>query len=224
MKKKTIDITVYLWAIFLDSFGIALMIKTNFGATPFGVLISGTALYVPLGMGMISLIYELLFILIASRLRQSRIKWELMIYSGIFAVMLEGQLYLLEGVAMEGLAVKIAVTVLAILIIDLSKALFNVSVYPILSVVELIYAMVERFNMRLDIASKVFSALNIAVGSLFAFIAIGSFHNIGYGTIMAVILLGSFLHHISAPVEKAYKTLTSNQHSDTSYGPKKNTD
>lgn len=219
MKKKTIDIAVYLWAIFFDSFGIALMIKTNFGATPFGVLISGMALYVPLGMGVISLIYELLFILMASRLRQSRIKWELMIYSGIFAVMLEAQLYLLEGVVMEGLGVKIAVTVLAILIIDFSKALFNVSVYPILSVVELIYAMVERFNMRLDIASKVFSALNIAVGSLFAFAAIGSFHNIGYGTIMAVLLLGTFLHQVSDPVEKAYKALTMEEHNNTSYEP-----
>ena len=204
-----IDLGVYIAAIFLDSFGIALMIKSDFGASPFGIFVSSLALILPISTGMISLIYEIICIYMASRISRSRIKFELLIYSGVFAIMLDLQLKVISDGIGRNIGMKVLITLMAIGMIDLSKALFNISILPKLSVVELIYAVKGRWDYPLKYIQKTFSVFNVGMGLLFSAIAGVYFYNLGLGTLISMFLLGTVLHWISRPVELLYNNAKS---------------
>ena len=202
---KPVDITIYIAAIFLDSFGIALLTKTAFGATPFGILITSAALIFPLSIGIISLLYESIYIFSASLISRSRIKFELLIYSGIFAVMIDFHYRVIPDLSNLNIYLKILLTVLAVVFIDVAKALFNITIFPKLSVVEFIYAIVDRYNFRLDIIQKSISLFNVGMGLVFSFIGGSIFYNVGVGTIISLFLFGTVLQWTSKPIEKLYK-------------------
>lgn len=205
LKIKPIDVPIYLTAIFLDSFGIAILVKTSFGATPFGIFVTSVALILPLSVGMISLVYELLYILGAALISKSRIKFELLVYSFIFAFMIDLMLYLLPDLSNTGLGFKIIVTLMAVVLIDVSKALFKITVFPKLSVVEFMYALVNRYHFRLDYTQKAISLFNVIGGLFWSFLGGKIFYNLGLGTLIAMISFGTVLHHISPKIEAWYQ-------------------
>lgn len=212
MKKRIVDIVIYFCAIFLDSFGIALMIRTGFGATPFGLLTSNITLVIPVTIGIVSLIYELLYIISSSIIKKSRVRWELLIYSIIFAVCLEANMRYLPTFSHDGWITKIIITLIAIVFIDFAKSLFNITVYPKLSTVEFIYAVSERYHRGLDQVSKILNAFNVIVGLVLAWIAGVPFNNFGIGTVMAVLFFGVVLQKSSPYVEGFYnKHFSTNQ-------------
>jgi len=204
---KLVDIIVYIVAIFSDSFGIALLTKTAFGATPFGIFITSAALIFPFSIGVISLLYESLYIFSASLISRSRIKFELLIYSGIFAVMIDFHSRMIPDLSNISIYFKILITVLAVVFIDLAKALFNITIFPKLSVVEFIYAIVDRYNFRLDIIQKSISLFNVGCGIIFSFLAGNIFFNVGIGTIISMFLFGTVLQWSSKPIENVYKKI-----------------
>lgn len=207
MKKidvRPIDVLIYALAIFFDTFGIALLLKTSFGATPYGIIVSSAALLIPLSVGTLSLFYESLYIFAASRIKKSRIKFELLVYSAISAVMLDLHVWYLPDMGEVSIVAKILITLLAVVFIDIAKALFNITIFPKLSVVEFIYAIVNRFGFRLDYVQKSISFFNVATGLILSLIAGQLFYNIGIGTVIAMVSFGTVLHWTSGPIEKLY--------------------
>ena len=108
---------------------------------------------------------------------------------------------------LSGLSIylKILLTVLAVVFIDVAKALFNITIFPKLSVVEFIYAIVDRYNFRLDIIQKSISLFNVGLGLIFSFIGGSIFYNVGVGTIISLFLFGTVLQWSSKPIENLYK-------------------
>lgn len=207
IKVRSVDVLIYLTAIFFDSFGIALLIKTDFGATPFGIFITSAALIIPVSVGLISLGYEVIYILAASRISKSRIKFELLIYSGIFAIMIDLFVRYIPSMADFSIIIKVLITIIAVVFIDIAKALFNITIFPKLSVVEFIYALVNRYNFRLDYVQKSISAFNVLCGMLFAWIGGQVLYNVGIGTLLSMFMFGTVLHLTSGPIKRWYERL-----------------
>lgn len=204
MKKRGIDISIYILAVFFDSFGVALMLKTGFGSMPFGMFSYNLALIIPLSIGVISFIYEILCVVGAGQIGRKKYQWSMVIYSFLFAFALELHLLYLPSFASSDVAYKVLLSLIAVAMLDVSKALFNVTVFPKLSVVALIYAISERFNLSLQVVTKGYNGFNLIGAIVFSFIAGQPFLNVGIGTLIYFILAGSILNYISNPIESWY--------------------
>lgn len=208
MSKRLIDILVYALAALLDSFGVAIMIKTAWGATPFGILTSNEALNFPLTVGVCSFLTEVLYIFIAGKVSGGRIKWELLIYSFIFGGLIDLDFWFLRTMSLSGWVDKLLITLMALVFLDLAKSLFKICVYPKLSSAELIFQLTSRFKWNLNISSKAMSLFNITIGCLFAWVAGKTFNNVGIGTLLALVFLGFVLQWVSPHVDRGYRRLT----------------
>ncbi|MCL6441960.1 MAG: hypothetical protein K6T83_00610 [Alicyclobacillus sp.] len=209
-QKLVLDIFIYLLAALLDSFGVALMIQTNFGATPFGFLTSNTALVLPVSVGACSFTYEVLYIIVAGKLSGRRIRWELLTYSAVFAILIDLELILLPNLQASTWICKGGFTLVSIVLIDLAKGLFLISRFPRLSTVELLYQISQKFSIKLRVASNILNAVNVIVGIIFSLIAKQPFHNLGIGTLMAVVLFGIVFQRTSRWIQKLYQRLLNN--------------
>lgn len=204
-KFHTIQVFIYLVAIMLDSLGVALMLKTSFGATPFGYFIANMALVVPLSIGLISFVYEVVFVAISAKVNRSRFKWELLIYSAVFAIALELNLLWLPDFGSQSWVTKVLITLLAVIFLDLSKALFGVTIFPRLSMVECFYALHHRYGWSLDHILKGYNMINLVGGLLFGLVAGLWWHQLGVGTVIAVLTSGYLYKKADKRIQKVYK-------------------
>lgn len=204
-KFHTIQIIIYTLAVILDSLGVALMLKTAFGATPFGYFIANMALVLPLSIGIISFLYEVIFVAVSAKVRRSRFKWELLIYSAIFAVALEAHLHWLPNYADETILTKVVITLLAVVFLDLSKALFGITIYPRLSMVECFYALHEKYHWSLDRILKGYNVMNLMGGLMFGILAGQWTNQLGIGTLIAVIASGYIYHRADKKIQRFYR-------------------
>lgn len=204
-KFHTIQVFIYMVAIMLDSLGVALMLKTSFGATPFGYFIANMALVVPLSIGLISFVYEVVFVAISAKVNRSRFKWELLIYSAVFAIALELNLLWLPDFGSQSWVTKVLITLLAVIFLDLSKALFGVTIFPRLSMVECFYALHHRYGWSLDHILKGYNMINLVGGLLFGLVAGLWWHQLGVGTVIAVLTSGYLYKKADKRIQKVYK-------------------
>jgi uncharacterized membrane protein YczE len=205
--KWALDLGVYIFAAFCDSFGIALMIQTHFGATPFGILTSNAALVFHLTVGGCSFVYETVCIVVAGKISKGRMKWELFTYSVIFAVLIDLHLRLLPDFSHLNLFYKLGITLFAIALIDLAKSFFLISVFPKLSTVELLSQISERYQLKLGKVSKLINGWNLVLGIVLSCFARKPFYNVGIGTVMAFLLFGSVFQITSPLVRNRYLKL-----------------
>lgn len=207
MKKHSIDLSIYIIAALFDSFGIALMLSTGFGSMPFGMFTYNMSLLIPLSIGVIAFVYEIICIILTGKISRGKYQWGMLVYSLIFALALELHLMYLPSFSTSGLVTKVILTIVGVVLLDVSKALFNVTVFPKLSIVALIYAISDRYGYSLQIVSKVYNGFNLIGAIVFSFMIGMPFLNVGIGTLIYLLLAGTLLNYISKPIESWYNSL-----------------
>lgn len=206
-RKNVVDINVYLLGILLDSLGVFIIIQAGLGASPFGALTSNMVLILPITIGVASIIYDVVNIIIASILLKEKMQIQNLLYGFIFAVSLEIWFLLMPTFGDINVLASILIFILGVCISDLSKAILNLTKFPKLTSVVTTYAISKRFKINLNWASKIRNLIMIIIAFVFALFTGDPLNNLGIGTLATFIAFGYFLKFIDPVVKATYNRL-----------------
>jgi uncharacterized membrane protein YczE len=206
-RKNIIDVLFYITGILFDSFSVFIIVQAGLGASPFGALASNMLLVIPITIGMASIIYEFINMVVASLLAKEKMQFQNLIYGFIFAFFLELWYFLIPSFAGLHIIFSILIFIFGVCMSDFSKSILNLTKFPKLTTVVTTYAISKRFKVNLNIASKIRNLFVVILAFIFAVISGNPLANLGLGTIASFIAFGYFLKLVDPKVKKYYNSL-----------------
>jgi|LGVE01.1.fsa_nt_gb uncharacterized membrane protein YczE len=197
----------YILAVFFDTLSFYFIFHAGIGANTYGVFSGNFALLIPISIGAVAIVYDMLNIGISSILSKKRLRIESLLYGLIFAVFYGGLSLILPAIGTMGILPRISFFITALALGDLAKSMLNLSKLPILSSVLLIYAVAGRFKVNLSWASKITNLNKLFWGIILSFIAGVPFYLIGWGTLASLLFAGVFLKIVDPYVKKTYNKI-----------------
>lgn len=207
-KKRLFDLTLYLVIILVDAMAFIIFTSLNLGTNPFGIFINNASRFFTLSPGFCAFLLGGIQILIAAILLKTRYKIELFIYNILFAVAVD-LLMPLYHLKFETLPVKIILMLLTIAALDFSRTWFQNLPYPKLSMIEMLYGIVDYFSINLKQASRLNNILLFILGILLSLINKLPFYQVGVGTIIIVYANGIVLNYYNPKVKLWYEAISS---------------
>lgn len=173
-----------------DVFGVSLLLAVGLGASPFGILMANLALVIPLTIGLLSIIYDVVALSITKWISRARFAYLSLLYGFFFAVFFQGYFWLLSHMNVSSILLRIILGIIAILLLDVGKFFLYHGQGPKLSTVLLIYALSIRTKLSLNITSKALTFILLLVSAFLSFIHGNLFYQWGWLTLLYFLVAG----------------------------------
>ena len=192
--KETIkNYIILLIGLFIMSFGVALSVKSDLGTTPISCIPNVLKYAVPLSLGMITIIFNFLLIIIQVLILKSefqRKQWMQIVVTIIFGYFIDYALYILTPIEPTNYISQWILCIISCFIIALGvyfEVISNAIVLPGEGV-----SLAVRHVTHIDFGKLKtgFDTSNVIIGAILSLLLYGSFKGIGLGTIFAGIVVG----------------------------------
>lgn len=195
---ENIDITIRNYAIliiglFVMSFGVALSVKSNLGTTPISCIPNVLSFALPLSLGMITIIFNFLLILIQVVILRSNFeRKQLMqiVVTTIFGYFIDFALEILKPLVPSTYVEQWIICIISCFVIAFG-VYFEVSSNAIVLPGEGV-SLAIRYVTKIEFGKlkTAFDTSNVIIGAIISIALFNSFKGIGLGTIFAGIVVG----------------------------------
>ncbi|WP_323737038.1 DUF6198 family protein [Methanosphaera sp. ISO3-F5] len=192
--KETIkNYIILIIGLFIMSFGVALSVISDLGTTPISCIPNVLKYAVPLSLGMITIIFNFLLIIIQVLILKSefqRKQWMQIVVTIIFGYFIDYALYILTPIEPTNYISQWILCIISCFIIALGvyfEVISNAIVLPGEGV-----SLAVRHVTHIDFGKLKtgFDTSNVIIGAILSLLLYGTFKGIGLGTIFAGIVVG----------------------------------
>lgn len=184
---------ILLFGLFIMSFGVALSVKSDLGTTPISCIPNVLKYAVPLSLGMITIIFNFLLIVIQVLILKNEFQkrqWMQLIVTVFFGYFIDFALYILTPLEATDYISQWILCVISCFIIALG-VYFEVESNAIVLPGEGVSLAVRHMtNIEFGKIKTAFDSSNVIIGGVLSLALYGTFQGIGLGTIFAGIVVG----------------------------------
>lgn len=184
---------VLIFGLFIMSFGVALSVISDLGTTPISCIPNVLKYAIPLSLGMITIIFNFLLIVIQVIILKSdfeRKQWMQIFVTIIFGYFIDFALYVLEPIKPNSYLSQWVLCIISCFVIALG-VYFEVASNAIVLPGEGVSLAVRHVtNIEFGKLKTAFDTSNVIVGAILSIALYGGFKGIGLGTIFAGIVVG----------------------------------
>lgn len=185
---------VLLIGLFIMSIGVSLSVISNLGTTPISTIPNVLKYAVPLSLGMITIIFNFLLIVIQLAILRGDFdnkQWMQILVTVIFGYFIDFSLYVLEPVVKPATyASQWIVCIISTFIIAFGVYLEIKSNAIVLPGEGVSLAVRYRTDKEFGKIKTIFDTSNVIIGAVLSMLLYGKFMGIGLGTIYAGIVVG----------------------------------
>lgn len=185
--------TVLIIGLFIMSFGVALSVKSDLGTTPISCIPNVIKYAVPLSLGMITILFNTILILIQVIILRSdfqRKQWMQLVVTIIFGYFIDFALYILTPIEATNYLSQWGLCVLSCFIIAFGVYFEVMSNAIVLPGEGVSLAVRHVTHIEFGKIKTAFDTSNVVIGALLSLALYGTFQGIGLGTIFAGIVVG----------------------------------
>jgi uncharacterized membrane protein YczE len=206
--EKLKNYLILIIGLFIMSFGVALSVKSDLGTTPISCIPNVLKYALPLSLGTITIIFNLLLILIQVLILKKdfqRKQFMQIIVTVIFGYFIDFALYVLTPFEPADIISQWIYCLISCFIIALGvyfEVISNAIVLPGEGV-----SLAVRYVTKIEFGKlkTAFDTSNVVIGALLSLGLYGSFKGIGLGTIFAGIVVGYIVRFYKNLFEKIFK-------------------
>lgn len=185
--------TILIIGLFIMSFGVALSVKSDLGTTPISCIPNVLKYAVPLSLGMITIIFNFLLIVIQVLILKSdfeRKQWMQIVVTVIFGYFIDFALYILTPIEPTNYMSQWILCIISCFIIGLGVYFEVMSNAIVLPGEGVSLAIRHVTHIEFGKLKTAFDTSNVVIGAILSLALYGSFQGIGLGTIFAGIVVG----------------------------------
>lgn len=185
--------TILIIGLFIMSFGVALSVKSDLGTTPISCIPNVLKYAVPLSLGMITIIFNFLLIVIQVLILKSdfeRKQWMQIVVTVIFGYFIDFALYILTPIEPTNYMSQWILCIISCFIIGLGVYFEVMSNAIVLPGEGVSLAVRHVTHIEFGKLKTAFDTSNVVIGAILSLVLYGSFQGIGLGTIFAGIVVG----------------------------------
>lgn len=185
--------TILIIGLFIMSFGVALSVKSDLGTTPISCIPNVLKYAVPLSLGMITIIFNFLLIVIQVLILKSdfeRKQWMQIVVTVIFGYFIDFALYILTPIEPTNYMSQWILCIISCFIIGLGVYFEVMSNAIVLPGEGVSLAVRHVTHIEFGKLKTAFDTSNVVIGAILSIALYGSFQGIGLGTIFAGIVVG----------------------------------
>ena len=179
--------------LFIMSFGVALSVISDLGTTPISCIPNVLKYAVPLSLGMITIIFNFLLIVIQVLILRRDFdnkQWLQLVVTIIFGYFIDFALYVLSWLNPTTYLQQWILCIISCFVIGLGVYFEVVSNAVVLPGEGVSLAVVRVTGASFGKIKTIFDTSNVVIGGLLSLVLYGNFMGIGLGTIFAGIVVG----------------------------------
>lgn len=184
---------ILIIGLFIMSFGVALSVKSDLGTTPISCIPNVLKYAVPLSLGMITIIFNFILILIQVIILKhdfQRRQWMQLVVTIIFGYFIDFALYILTPIQPTSYLSQWILCIISCFIIALGVYLEVKSDAIVLPGEGVSLAVRHVTHIEFGKLKTAFDTSNVVIGAILSIVLYGTFQGIGLGTIFAGIVVG----------------------------------
>ena len=204
---------ILLFGLFIMSFGVALSVKSELGTTPISCIPNVLKYAVPLSLGMITIIFNFLLIVIQVIILRNefqRKQWMQMVVTIFFGYFIDFALYILTPLQATDYISQWIFCIISCFIIALGVYFEVMSNAIVLPGEGVSLAVRHVTNIEFGKLKTAFDSSNVIIGGILSLALYGTFQGIGLGTIFAGIVVGYIVRFYRNIFEKFKNNKKSN--------------
>ncbi len=184
---------ILVFGLFIMSFGVALSVKSELGTTPISCIPNVLKYAIPLSLGTITIIFNVLLIVIQVIILKNefqRKQWMQLVVTIIFGYFIDFALYVLTPLEPTDYISQWILCIISCFIIALGVYIEVKSNAIVLPGEGVSLAVRHVSHIEFGKIKTAFDSSNFIIGGLLSLLLYGSFRGIGLGTIFAGIVVG----------------------------------
>lgn len=184
---------ILLIGLFIMSFGVALSVKSDLGTTPISCIPNVLKYAVPLSLGMITIIFNFLLIVIQVIILKKdfqRKQWMQLLVTVFFGYFIDFALYVLTPLQPTDYISQWILCIISCFIIAFGVYFEVISNAIVLPGEGVSLAVRHVTDMEFGKIKTAFDSSNVIIGGILSLALYGTFQGIGLGTIFAGIVVG----------------------------------
>ncbi|HII08746.1 MAG TPA: hypothetical protein HA355_04045 [Methanosphaera sp.] len=184
---------ILVFGLFIMSFGVALSVKSELGTTPISCIPNVLKYAIPLSLGTITIIFNVLLIVIQVIILKNefqRKQWMQLVVTIIFGYFIDFALYVLTPLEPTDYISQWILCIISCFIIALGVYIEVKSNAIVLPGEGVSLAVRHVTHIEFGKIKTAFDSSNFIIGGLLSLLLYGSFRGIGLGTIFAGIVVG----------------------------------
>jgi len=192
-KKILKNYALLIFGLFIMSFGVALSVKSELGTTPISCIPNVLKYAIPLSLGTITIIFNVLLIVIQVIILKNefqRKQWMQLVVTIIFGYFIDFALYVLTPLEPTDYISQWILCIISCFIIALGVYIEVKSNAIVLPGEGVSLAVRHVSHIEFGKIKTAFDSSNFIIGGLLSLLLYGSFRGIGLGTIFAGIVVG----------------------------------
>jgi len=192
-KKILKNYALLIFGLFIMSFGVALSVKSELGTTPISCIPNVLKYAIPLSLGTITIIFNVLLIVIQVIILKNefqRKQWMQLVVTIIFGYFIDFALYVLTPLEPTDYISQWILCIISCFIIALGVYIEVKSNAIVLPGEGVSLAVRHVTHIEFGKIKTAFDSSNFIIGGLLSLLLYGSFRGIGLGTIFAGIVVG----------------------------------
>ncbi|RAP52320.1 MAG: hypothetical protein BZ138_03335 [Methanosphaera sp. rholeuAM270] len=196
---------ILLIGLFIMSFGVALSVKSDLGTTPISSIPNVLKYAIPLSLGMITIIFNFLLIVIQVIILKSdfdRKQWMQIVVTIIFGYFIDFALYILAPIEVTDYNSQWILCIISCFIIALGVYFEVTSKAIVLPGEGVSLALRHVTHIEFGKLKTAFDTSNVIIAALISILLYDSFRGIGLGTIFAGIVVGYIVRFYKKLFEK----------------------
>lgn len=196
---------ILLIGLFIMSFGVALSVKSDLGTTPISSIPNVLKYAIPLSLGMITIIFNFLLIVIQVIILKSdfdRKQWMQIVVTIIFGYFIDFALYILAPIEVTDYNSQWILCIISCFIIALGVYFEVTSKAIVLPGEGVSLALRHVTHIEFGKLKTAFDTSNVIIAALISILLYDSFRGIGLGTIFAGIVVGYIVRFYRKLFEK----------------------
>ena len=207
MKQIIKNYTLLIIGLFIMSFGVALSVISDLGTTPITCIPNVIKYVVPISLGMITIIFNLLLILIQFIILKSdfeKKQWMQIFVTVIFGYFIDLALYALSSIYPSTYFMKWFVCIISCFVMALGVYIEIKSNAIILPGEGVSLAVSKVTGIEFGKIKTMFDTSNVIIGAIISLILYKGFQGIGLGTIFSGIVVGYIVRFYKQLINKYF--------------------
>ena len=187
LKDKKNRVRIFILGIIILTFGISLIVKSEFGASAWDAVNIGASSKASISPGMVAFLIAIIMTIIAKVIRHGNFRFNTLITALLLSISIDFWLFIMSNINMDlKLTVKISLFVCGNILIALGIALYLLPKFPVNSIDDCTVAIKEKFGITIGMAKFCVDFIGLVI----AFLIQGP---IGIGTVIVTVSLGPLI-------------------------------
>ena len=188
--------TLLIIGLILLSFGVTLSIHSQLGTSPISSIPYAFSYFIPLTVGMITILMHCIFIILQMLILGKQFKWlqwSQIILGILFGFLIDAMLYLTQSWHFESYMIQMLISLTSCLFTAIG-IIFMVKAYLFYLAAEGLYqACVLKFGIELGRCKTIGDCILVMIAALGSYVALNEIIGIREGTIITALLVGTLI-------------------------------